>query len=141
MNTSATIRQFPTNRASNPAAPMLPDDDTTAPTTTVTPARTTPPTLIDVSRRSSFIASFAYQGTTDGTGYLALFFKSGRAALYRGVPPTIPGLLAAGHTNAKEDDELSVGATYNRLIKGVYKGQAISDPEKVAELRKLMGGR
>ena len=103
-------------------------------------ARATSPTLIDVSARSSFIASFAYQGTTDGLGFLAIFFKAGHAALYRGVPSTIPGLLAAGRTNAKSDGELSVGATYNRLIKGKFEGATISDPEKVAELKKLMGG-
>lgn len=106
----------------------------------VPPARATTPTLIDVSARSSFISSFAYQGTTDGFGFLAIFFKAGHATLYRGVPPTIPGLLASGHTNAKSDGELSVGATYNRLIKGVYEGQTVSEAGKVAELRRLMGG-
>lgn len=140
MNTSATVHQFPTGSASNPAAQLpsqLPDNYTSV----HAPARQTTPTLIDVSARSSFIGSFAYQGTTDGLGYLAIFFKAGHAVLYRGVPPAIPGLLKSGHTNAKSDGELSVGATYNRLIKGVYEGQAVSEAGKVAELRKLMGGK
>jgi hypothetical protein len=137
MNISVTIHQFPVNRTSNPAAPVLPDNDTTVPTS-VAPARVTTPTLIDVSRRSSFISAFAYQGTTDGLGFLALFFKNGRAALYRGVPPTIPGLLAAGHTNAISDGELSVGATFSRLVRGKYESQTFDDPNQVKELKKLM---
>lgn len=93
------------------------------------------PTYIDVSDRSEWIDGFGYHNT-----YFAVFFKSGSATLYRGVPAQVPGLLTAGHTNAKADGEPSVGATYNRLVKGVYEGQTISEPEKVAELRKLMGG-
>lgn len=134
---TATVHAFPKSapNTSNPAALPLPDNHTP-----VVPARTTTPTLIDVSRRSSFISAFAYQGTTDGLGYLAVFFKAGHAVLYRGVPPQIPGLLKSGHTNSKMHKVLSIGATFNRLIKGVYEGQPISDPVGVAELRKLMGG-
>jgi len=129
----ATVHQFPAAPTAS-AAVLAP-----------VPARQTAPTLIDVSARSSFIESFAYQGTTDGLGFLAIFFKAGHAALYRDVPPQIPGLLKAGHTNTKpksgsEHKVLSVGATYNRLIKGVYESMTVSDPEKVAELKKLMGG-
>lgn len=92
------------------------------------------PTYIDVSDRSSWISGFGYHNT-----YLVVFFKSGSATLYHNVPAMIPGLLTAGHTNAKSDGELSVGATYNRLVKGVYEGVTVSDPEKVRELRTLMG--
>lgn len=93
------------------------------------------PTYIDVGDRSSWIAGFGYHNT-----YLVVFFKSGSATIYKGVPPQIPGLLAAGHKNVKTGDRLSVGATYNGFVKGVYEGESISDPEKVRELRKLMGG-
>lgn len=111
-----------------------PESPTSSPRPSVTSKLSTP-TYIDVSDRSTWIDGFGYHNT-----YLAVFFKSGTAALYVGVPSQIPGLLTAGHTNAKCDGELSVGATYNRLVKGVYEGQTVSEVEKVAELQKLMGG-
>jgi len=69
----------------------------------------------------------------------ALERGSGAATLYSGVPATVPGLLASGHTSAKEDGDLSIGATYHRLLANASYERETFKGERLDELKALMG--
>ena len=89
--------------------------------------------ITNTSHKSSWIESIGYLHTKDA-GWLVVFTNRGSAILYQGVPSTLPGLLAAGQSNTK-DGHRSVGASYNRLIKGKYQGQTVTDPAEVNYLK------
>lgn len=89
-------------------------------------------------KRSSWIDSIGYVNA-NGVGYLAVFTFEGRAILYRGIPSTLPGLIAAGRVYTKDHERLSHGAAYNRLVKGRYECETITDAAKVNELREMRG--
>jgi hypothetical protein len=83
--------------------------------------------------RSSWIdaVGFIRIPATD-TRYLAVFTTAGAALLYEGVPSHLPGLLAAGCGIP------SVGRAYNKLVKGRYPYQRVTDDKAVSELRRIM---
>lgn len=67
--------------------------------------------------------------------------KTTGALLYGEVPSWIAGLLIASKAKAKggkSAGQESAGATYHRLVKGKYPCQTVG-PERIAELRKLIG--
>lgn len=79
---------------------------------------------------SSWISSIYYH-----SGYLVLFLRSDDAAMvYSGVPPWVPGLLAAG------TGRRSIGLAYNRLVKGKYTYQRIDKLSRIRELQQLIQG-
>src|SRR3954465_3954381 len=89
--------------------------------------------------RSSWIRAIGYLHTPDGHTYLGVFSDS-FAWLVIDVPPTLPGLLAAGHVTAKDDGELSIGAAVHRLVlqkKNEYPRQKIEGKE-MWRLREMM---
>jgi hypothetical protein len=65
--------------------------------------------------RSSWIRAIGYLHAPDDHTYLAIFADS-FAWLVTDIPPSLPGLLAAGHVTAKDDGELSIGAVVHRLV-------------------------
>ena len=90
--------------------------------------------------RSSWITGIGYRTTPDGHSYLAIFTNQNFAWLVIDVPPTLPGLLAAGHVTAKDDGELSIGAAVHRLVlqkESEYTRQKIEGKE-MWRLRALM---
>lgn len=89
-------------------------------------------------KRSSWISEIGYRRAPDNTTWLAVFTFAGPAILYRDVPATLPGLIAAGRVKTKDGERLSHGAAYNRLVKGRYVGQTVSDPKEVEYLRQAM---
>lgn len=94
----------------------------------------------DTHTRSSWIDAVGYVSTLDMSA-LAIFthVKSQPVAiLYANVPSHLPGLLVSGRVTAKDDGELSVGATYARLVKGKYASQTIEGAEEVNKLKEMM---
>jgi len=84
---------------------------------------------------SSWIRAIGYRN-----GYLAIFADD-FAWLFADVPPTMPGLLVAGHVNAKDGSGLSIGAAVHRLMlrrESKYPRQKISDEWQMAVLRRQM---
>lgn len=67
------------------------------------------------SSRSSWIRAIGYLHTPDDRTYLGIFSDS-FAWLVTDIPPTLPGLLVAGHVTAKDDGALSIGAAVHRLV-------------------------
>lgn len=99
--------------------------------------------ITNTSDRSSWIEAIGYR-RVDGPRpmtSLAIFTRhkdTPAAILYVDIPSYLPGLLAAGHTTAKDDGELSIGATYSRLVRGKYPSQTIEGNEQVAQLMEIM---
>lgn len=60
------------------------------------------------------------------------------AILYGNVPSHLPGRLVSGHTTAKDDGELSIGATYAGQVKGRYPSQTIVGENEVNRLKEMM---
>jgi len=89
--------------------------------------------------RSSWVRAIGYRSSPDGHTYLGIFADS-FAWLVIDVPPTLPGLLAAGHVTAKDDGELSIGAAVHRLVlskKGEYARQKV-EGEELQQLKRFM---
>ncbi len=98
---------------------------------------------------SRWIQGFTYLSLPQDKGrYLALFLrpedrKSEPVCLLYGGPDSpipfwLPGLLAAGVVTVW--GWRSVGAAYNRLLKGRYDYQRVEGREAVKELKRMMEG-
>lgn len=101
--------------------------------------------ITDTRKRSSWIHEVGYVRVDGPQLYwpamVAIFTTQKSqpvAILYANVPRNLTGLLVAGHTTAKDDGELSVGATYSKLVKGKYPSQTIEGEENVSRLREMM---
>jgi len=92
---------------------------------------------------SAWIERITYVRGGDGARFLLVWTldahrRPGDVLLYGGVPAWLPGLLKAGRVGEGTTAQASVGAAYNRLVKGRYPYQRVSR-RKIAKV--LRGAR
>lgn len=120
-------------------------------TATGTPALSSPYVSSTPTPESAWIERITYVRGADGTRFLLVWTLNndgdpGDVLLYGGpprpdlgfyeeIPTWMPGLLKAGRVGEGSAEQTSVGAVYNRLVKGRYPYQRVSRREITKVLR------